>query len=223
MAKLSVKRLHIEKANANMVITIAVAAFIVVFSLVACRSLLSKRSYQNKVIAQKEQARDQLIANNEAVTKLVDAYKVFVSSPDNVIGGTSTGKGDKDGDNAQIILDALPSKYDYPGLASSIEKLLSAKGYTLEDITGTDDELNQVQQASNPNPQPIPIPFEFTVRGDFKAMQNLFKLLSSSIRPFHVNKVEIEGSDDFKLKTKVTAKTYYLPAKGLSIETKVVE
>ena len=123
---LSSKRLQIDKANASMVAFLAVAAFIAVFSLVASKALLSQRSYQSRVIAEKKKALTQLKTNNQAATELVAAYKSFVAAPENIIAGSASGSGDRDGDNAKIVLDALPSKYDFPALVTSIEKILKA-------------------------------------------------------------------------------------------------
>ena len=119
----SAKHLQINKANSNMVIIIAVAAFVVVFSLVASRALLEKSSYQRRVIAAKQKASNQLKANVEASKSLQASYKTFVSNPNNIIGGNPSGSGDNDGDNAKITLDALPSQYDFPALTSSLEKI----------------------------------------------------------------------------------------------------
>lgn len=215
---LSTKRIHIEKANANMAIAVAVAAFVLVFSLFACRALLSKRSYQNRVIAAKQQALDQLKANNTAASELVDHYRVFISTPDNIIGGSTAGKGEKDGDNAQIVLDALPSKYDYPALLSSLDKLISGKG-KIDTITGTDDEVNQEK---NTKTEPVAMPYEMIVKGSFKNLEGILKLMEQSIRPFEAVKITIVG-DSNELTTTLSGQSYYQPAKSLDITTKVVE
>jgi len=51
----STKRTLITKANSRMVVTTAVAAFVVIFSLVAAKALLSQATYQNRVISKKKQ------------------------------------------------------------------------------------------------------------------------------------------------------------------------
>ncbi len=219
---LSPKRLHIEKANATMAVAVAVAAFVTVFSLFACRALLQKRSYLNHVITEKTKARDQLIKNNEEVAKLATAYQVFVSSPDNIIKGSSAGNGEKDGDNAQIILDALPSKYDFPALISSLEKLIGGKGHVIESVTGIDDEVNQTTVATSGLSQPVAMPFDISVKGDFKGLEDVLRLMERSIRPFEVLKLVITG-DSKELRTAISAQSYYQPGKTLSITTKVVE
>jgi len=47
----SAKRLLIDKANARIVAYVSVAAFILVFSLVATKTLIGQGAYQNRVIA----------------------------------------------------------------------------------------------------------------------------------------------------------------------------
>ncbi len=221
MAKqVSLKRMQIDKANTMMVAAIAVAAFIVVFSLVASRALWSKRGYQSRIIAEKTVAVEQHDQNLQTVDDLVVAYKAFVGTPDNIIGGNPSGSGERDGDNAKIVLDALPSKYDFPALATSLEKILS-KNYQIDGITGTDDE---VAQSTNPQatPTPIEMPFEVGATGSFKSVGELLGIFERSIRPMKIGTLEITGSNS-ELQVSITAKTYYQPEKTLSVQKKVVK
>lgn len=224
MAKmdLSTKRLQIDKANLTIIIVTSVAAFLTVFSLVACRSLLSQRSYQSKVIAKKEVAKRQLENNIKSSEKLVASYKAFVSTPDNVIGGSSMGQGDRDGDNAKIILDALPSKYDFPALATSLEKLVTERNYKIVSITGIDEELTQLTAVETSTPEPVEMPFVINVQGNYDSMQSLVEVFERSIRPFYVTKLSLNGSDS-AITLGITAKTYYQPEKSLSIKNEVVK
>jgi hypothetical protein len=217
--QLSGKRLQIDKANSTVVIFVSVAAFVLVFSLVASKALLSQRSYQSRVIKEKTKALDQLKANNEAAAKLATSYKSFVSEPTNIIGGSSSGSGDRDGDNAQIVLDSLPSKYDFPALVTSLEKILSGQGYKLDNITGSDDELNQ---AKTTEVKPIEIPFQVSATGNFDSLQSMVDVLYRSIRPIYINKMDITGTDN-DMSISITSKTYYQPEKTVSITTKEVK
>ena len=76
--------------------------------MVASRALWSQRGYQSRVISEKEKAVSQLESNIAATNQLAISYNAFVSTPDNVIGGNPNGTGDRDGNNAKIVLDALP-------------------------------------------------------------------------------------------------------------------
>ncbi len=220
--QLPTKRLMIDKANGQIIAMIAGATVVVIFSLVASRALLSQRSYQSRVITDKEKAVRQLKSNVDAVSNLVNSYNQFVSQPANVIGGNPAGTGERDGDNARIILDALPSQYDFPALATSLEKLLTSPNYTINSISGTDDEINQQKQVETPEPQPVEIPFEIGVTSTYGAAQSLVQTLQNSIRPFHINKLVFDGSDS-KMDVTITAKSYYQPEKALTIRTKDVK
>lgn len=223
MAKLptSSKHLQIDKANTVMIAAVAISSFIVVFSLVASKALLSQRAYQSRVITKKERARDQLKKNLTASDTLITAYKDFVGTSQNALGGNPNGTGDKDGDNAKIILDALPSKYDFPALATSLDKLLSQNGIKINSISGSDQELTQLTQKSSNNPASIEMPFTVDVSSDYGGIQNLIGVLEKSIRPIHVDNISFSGSDN-NLNVTINAKTYYQPEKDLSINEEVV-
>ncbi len=223
MARLHIsgKRLQINKANTVMIVAIALAAFLVTFSLVASKALLSQRAYQNRVIAEKQKALKQLKEDITASSNLMTAYQAFVGTSDNLLGGNPKGSGDHDGDNAKIVLDALPSKYDFPALASSLEKIISSKNYKLDSITGTDDEIGQANKAGD-SPQPVEVPFQVGVSGTFDAMKDLSDIFERSIRPIKIRVLNVSGSNS-ELKVSITASTYYQPAKSLNIQTKEVK
>lgn len=219
--QLSIKRLQIDKTNASMVIFLAATSFIFVFSLVASRALLNQRGYQSRVISAKKTALKQLKDNNVAAAQLVTSYKAFVGAPENIISGSSSGTGDRDGDNAKIVLDALPSKYDFPALATSLEKILTDKSYQVSGISGSDDELNQSSQA-NTQTGPVEIPFQLSISGNVDAIQGFLDVLQRSIRPIKLNDITL-GASGNDLTITVTAKTYYQPEKIIRIDSKVIQ
>lgn len=220
--QLSTKRLLIDKANSTMVMVMAIASFVTVFGLIASKALMSQRAYLSRVTSEKEKAVKQLKTNISAVSDLQNSYKAFVSTSENVLGGNPKGSGDKDGDNAKIVLDALPSKYDFPALATSLEKLLTTQTYKIDSITGTDDEINQQANASSPSPKPVDMPFQVTVSGTYSALQGLVTTLEKSIRPIQIQFIDFSGSDS-SMQLSINAKTFYQPEKALSITTKVVK
>jgi len=222
-AQISTKRLAISKANAQVVIVVAVASFVSVFCLVASQAVWSQTRYQARVTSKSELAHQKLQKNIKAFSSLVTSYKAFVSTPTNVIGGNPNGTGDKDGDNAKIILDALPSTYDFPALTSSLEKILTAGNFDVTSITGTDDQLNQEGNTSSPNPTPVPMPFTFSVdNASYSSVAQLITTLQQSIRPIQIDSIDLSGGDSDMTLT-VDAHTYYQPGKSLSIATQVVK
>jgi competence transcription factor ComK len=225
MAKLeiSTKRLAISKANAQIVVVIAVASFVTVFCLVASRAVWSQTRYQARVTTASEKAHQQLDKNIKAFDNLVTSYKKFDSSPTNIIGGVNGGAGDNDGDNAKIILDALPSTYDFPALTSSLEKILTANNFSITSISGTDDQVNQQKNTSSPNPQPVSMPFSFSVdNSNYASVILLITKLQQSIRPIQIDSINLSGGASSMTLT-VTAHTYYQPEKALSITKQVIQ
>lgn len=219
----STKRLAISKANAQMVAIIAIASFITVFCLVASKAVWSQTRYQARVTSAEEKANNQLKSNIQAFSSLSSSFKKFDSAPANVLGGSLTGTGGNDGDNAKIIIDALPDKYDFPALTSSIEKILTTGSFNITSITGTDDQLSQQGNTSSPNPQPVSMPFSFTVsNANYTSVQQLITTLQSSIRPIQIDSIDLNGgSNDMTLT--VNAHTYYQPGKSISITKQVVK
>lgn len=220
--QLSLKRIGVDKTNSRIVAITAGAAFLTVFFLVASVMLVQQLMYQNKVIGVKKQAVRQLQDNVRASKSLISSYNAFVSMPQNLLGGNPLGTGAQDGNNAKLILDALPSKYDFPGLTSSLEKVLTDQHVKIDSMTGTDDEVAQSANQTSDDPEPVAMPFEFSVSGDYQAIQNVISALDRSIRPIQIQTTEITG-DQSDLTLKLTAQTFYQPEKSLSITKKVVK
>lgn len=216
------KRALISKANSTIVISTAVAAFLFIFCAVASKTLISQASYQNRVISSKKKALATLKSDLSARNSLVSSYKSFVGTPQNVLGGNPDGSGDKDGDNAKIVLDALPSKYDFPALATSLEKLVQNQGLTVLGISGTDEEVTQAANQTSATPQPIAMPFQVQVSGSYDSIRALVNDFERSIRPFQIQKVELSGAEGSMTAT-IDAQTFYQPEKGLNIKTEVVK
>jgi uncharacterized protein YpmS len=217
------KRMAINKANAQMVIIVGVAAFVTVFCLVAAKAVWSQNSYQARVTTAKETANKQLKSNISAYDNLTTSYESFVSTPNNVIGGLSNGNGSNDGDNAKVVLDALPPSYDFPALTSTLEKILDNGNFKASSITGTDDQLNQENNTSSSDPQPVSMPFTFSVSNtSYGSVGQLINTLQHSIRPIQIDTLDLSGGSS-QMTVSVTAHTYYQPSKSLSITTKVVK
>lgn len=218
----SSKRALIDQANARILIVTSVAIFVLIFCAVATKALISQSAYQSRVISAKRVAVNQLKDDIPAANKLKDSYRAFTSTTQNVLGGNPDGTGPQDGDNAKIVLDALPSSYDFPALATSLEKLLTSQDVQITSITGTDDEINQGTNVSSATPQPVAMPFNISVTSDYEGIQGLVSTFEHSIRPIQIQTMEIAG-DQNNLTLVVTAQTFYQPAKSLNITTKVVK
>jgi len=216
------KRSLINKANSTMVVATATAAFILVFTGVAGKSLFSQLSYQNKVINVKKTALKQLKTDLQARDKLQQAYRAFAAGNPNILGGNPVGATQKDGDNAKLVLDALPSKYDFPALATSLEKIITDQNLGILGITGTDQEADQASKQTSPDPQPVAMPFQLQVSGSYGSIQSLVDVLLRSIRPFQIQTVDLSG-DESSMSALISAQTFYQPGKNLQIKQEVVK
>lgn len=225
-SNVSEKHSIIDKANSRMLIMISVAVFVVVFSAFAVRALISQSFYQNRVIAEKKEALRTLRDNNKKAQELEQSYLSFVTEPVNVIGGNPTGTGPRDGDNAKLVLDSLPSIYDYPAISSSIEKILLDGGFQIESVGGQEDpsllEESESTTIITTQPDPVEIPYPFSVTTDAESGVRLLQILEASIRPFSVNSLSIVGQQS-SLQIDIDLNTYYQPASGLVITTKEVQ
>ena len=219
--KVNAKRMLIDKANATMLLLIGVTAFIITFTIVGSKVLISQSSYQSRVIKEKNITLKQLKENSTNVNSLKESYKSFAEEKVNILDGNPNGTGLRDGDNPKIVLDALPSKYDFPGLISSLEVLLKSRGYSVESIGGLDDEVAQ-QNATSDRPSPIEIPFPLSVSTNYEGAQNLLTILERTIRPITINQMSVTAIST-QLRITINAKTYYQPEKTLKITTKVVK
>lgn len=216
------KRSLISKANSTIVTAAAISAFVLIFSLVSSKALFSQMGYQNRVIDKKKQTVTQLKANLEARDSLVNSYKSFVTRPQNMLGGDPSGTGPQDGDNAKIVLDALPSVYDFPALATSLEKMITGQNLQISGITGTDQEVEQQTATTTAATQPVAMPFQIQVTGSYDAVKNLVNLFNRSVRPFQTQTMSLGGNQNNMTLT-LAAQTYYQPEKTFKINTEVVK
>ena len=216
------KRSLITKAGSTMVAATSTAAFLVVFALVSSKTLISQAAYQNRVINGKRTALNQLKSNLNAKDSLISSYQSFENGAQNILGGNPAGTGQQDGDNAKLILDALPSKYDFPALAATIEKMLTSENLQVLSISGTDQQLTQQTTQTTGTPQPVPMPFQFEVSGSYQTIQSMVLLFEHSIRPFKIQTISLSGTNSNMTAT-VTAQTYYQPGASVSITKQVVQ
>ena len=209
------KYTQLSKAQQEVLAIIAIAVVICVFSLVGVKTMISKGAYQRRVLNEKHKIITQLEANYSAANTLATQYKVFANQDPNLIGGKAQGTGNQDGANPQIVLDALPSTYDAPALASSLEKILSGDNTTIRSLDVKDDPAGNPDIAV-PQPSAQAISFSFEIGSSYANAQQVFKDFERSIRPFDVTRLEISGSDS-ALDIVVNMNTYYQPARSLDL------
>ena len=210
-AKVSVKHLLVDKNNTVILYSAAITVAIVVFCIFAMTAFVKQISYQGKVISLRNTANKQLLSNLEATDSIAKAYEQFDKALESIVGTA-----DK---NPKIILDALPSKYDFPALTASIESLARESGLALKSINGIDDEALAEQDSINP--KPILIPFEIQVSGSLASIQLLVDKLEASIRPIKIVSMSLTVVDT-SMEANISAVTYYQPEKLLDVAQYIV-
>ncbi|MGA3150689.1 MAG: hypothetical protein ABSD10_03725 [Candidatus Saccharimonadales bacterium] len=223
--EISSKYKQINKAQSAMLATVTIASVVIIFCLMSAKALLSQAAYQRNVINANHVAVKQLQTNVSAAKQLVNQYNsVFEgSSTTNVIGGkndTSANAVPPNGDNGRIVLDALPSNYDFPALLSSVSKILSNDGVANSSVGGTDQSAT-IDNNPTANPQPIQIQLTVAGTSSYSGVQSFIKDLERSIRPFDVTALQLSGPQG-QLTFTLTVNSYFQPAKSLSLTTKVI-
>ncbi len=220
--ELSIKRVAISKANAQTIIITAAAGFITVFCIVASNYMYSLIGYQNRVIAADKKADSQLKTDVNAESRLVSQYSQFVQQNPTVIGQPTSNTSQLKYNNATVILDALPSQYDFPALTTMLQKLLTSNNLNLTSLGGQDESAT-MSNSPEANPQAVEIPFSFTISGaSYQSIQQLFKNLENSVRPIVIDNISLSGTDS-SMNLTVSAHTYYQPKKIFQIKTETVQ
>lgn len=217
--KVSIKHLQIDKSQTTMLVVIAITTAVAVFGIFGIKALVSKGLYQKKALHARREAADKLKSNYSAATTLFTQYKVFAEHEPNLLGGQIKGNASQDGDNARIVLDSLPSKYDAPALASSIEKVLTDQNFKFASLSVQDDPAGN---PDTPETKPTEKTITFTFIGSttYAGAVKVLQAFERSIRPFDVTNLQISGTDQ-ALQITVSVNTYYQPAKVLDLSPKM--
>lgn len=224
MNRPSFKQLQIDKGESRVLIIVGVATVIVVFCLVSTKALLAQAAYHRRELSAKNAAAKQLEANAASASTLATQFEVFDKTNPNVIGGKYTTDANAlppDGDSARIILDALPTRYDFPALISSVSKILSNSAIANPGIGGSDQSAS-IEASPSPKPQPVPIQLSISGVSSYGGLHNLIKDFERSIRPYDVTSLQLRGSAG-SLTIAADLTTYFQPAKTLSSDTKEVK
>ncbi len=216
--KKSLKHAEIDKNQAIIFGIVAIASFVIVFSLFTAHALITQQRYQTRVIAEKEQSLEDLERSLSNAQELQRTYSAFVDTPENIIGGFSEGDGEQDGSNARIILDALPSQYDFPAFITSVEQILLQQDVTIDAIGGEDEELEFRDAQSD---DPIQIPIRIGMTGDYDAIQEAVDAFEASIRPFKFFRFDLAGDDD-NLRVNLSGHSYFQPQTQFELRSRTI-
>lgn len=221
---MSTKNVKLSKPRSNLYSVVTISVLVTIFSLTSTKALLDQASYQRRVINARQATVKQLESNLQSAQSLADQYGIFNSGTANVIGGKNSNDPNvipPDGDNARIVLNALPSNYDFPALISSVSKILNDDQINTPAIGGIDKSAEIAAEGQDGNgPQPVPL----TVSGmsNYASVQKLVKDLERSIRPFDITSLSLRGSNN-DMSVALEMSTYFQPAKKVALTDQEVK
>ncbi len=209
-----------DNSQKRLIILISLSVVVTIFCLVSSKALLDYASYHRHELAAKREVIKQLEANIATANSLAGQYQSFNSVNPNFIGGKNTtdpNTSPPDGDNARLVLDALPSKYDFPALISSVSKILTNDGVASPGIAGSDLSAT-TSAASSVSPSPVEIQLAINGLTSYGGAQNLIADLERSIRPFNITTLDFGGTNS-TISISAGLSTYFQPAKMLGSGT----
>ena len=213
---------QMDAGQKRLLILVTVSVVVTIFCLVSAKALLSYASYHRHELAAKKAVIKQLEASIATANSLESQYQTFNGVNPNFIGGKNTtdpNASPPDGNNARLVLDALPSNYDFPALISSVSKILTNDGIASPGIAGSDLSAT-TSSAPSTKPTPVQIPLSINGSSSYGGVQNLIRDLERSIRPFDITTLNFGGTNS-TISISAGLNTYFQPAKILGSGTTV--
>ena len=210
----STKHSQIRQASTQTFVAVAVSSVVVSMSIVMLNILWETSKFNSSVHDAQGVAKDILETNIEAAKPLQESFDRLEISG-NLIPTQADNK-----KNSEVILDALPSKFDFPELAASISNLAKVSSVELKSFRGTDIGSDATQ--SSPSPVAEQIPFTMEVEGSYSAVAKFLLNMENSIRPIKTLSLDLSGTDN-KLRATINAETSYQPAFDLKIQKRTVQ
>lgn len=201
------KKAKIKQSSKTVFVTTMIASVIVAFSLSFMNALYGQWRFNERLHAEKELVRNQLEENVENARLLKQSFTTLENAgpiiPDQ-----------NNRPNSTVILDALPSRYDFPALITSMGVLADQSSVALDSFSGDDEEVDAIESSVNPDPQEVT--YSVSVRGDYANILAFMTNVERSIRPITIERLSLSGST-----TDMTATfamiTYYQPTVDLDI------
>jgi hypothetical protein len=216
------KRTQIAMANKMMFLWVAGASVIFGFALVISIFLFQMLSYNEKVIAKKDQTIYNLKADLTNISELESKIRALDANE-----SLLALKAHPDDNAIQVILDALPSDVNSSALGASVQdKLLSGinglriLSLQVDPVPGIESTTNNnaVYDASTASSvSEYVITFHFSVIGSEAALKKVLTNLEASIRTIDIMTLKIEGTNSDDSIMTVNARAFYEPSRILEL------
>lgn len=208
-ARQSINAERIRQLKKTVFIAISASAVVISISIVVFVFLAELWGYNSRVQSAQSEALDTLEQNQEIYQDLEQGFSELESAE-----GTN-----QDPDDT-IVLNALPGIYDFPALASSIQKLADSSDVELTGFAGSDEEATAPEPSYST--EPYEMFFGIEVTGSYEDIQVFVDTLDQSIRPFKVYNMELRGADD-ALRVDLSLSTHFQPRQNLDYPERTID
>lgn len=194
-----------QEQSLSQIIVVAVLVSLLAFAalILIGRSLLSRFTFQNKILDGKTRAEKQLVENKTAVEALKNQYSDL-------------------GDKRKLIANALPKSIDFPELTVMLENIARVSNVKLQSVADAAATTTEPTDGVTSSDNPQPFAFTITVETSYENLKLLLKNLESSARPMRVTAITV-GNNSTGLNVQLSITTYYQVSDPLKIERKEVE
>lgn len=212
------KRSQIAKANRTMFMWIAIASALVGAAVVVGIFMWQKLTYNEKVLAAKQETVSILNHNNSVVGDFERAIRALDANE-----ALASVKANESDQALQVILDALPAEANSLALGASLQNKLLAgvEGIVLESLQVTPVSGVESLSGSGSDDGDGSIGFQFVVRGSDERLKQVLQNLERSIRTIQIDSLKIEMQSSGPVMT-VQARAFYEPAINIELHDEVV-
>lgn len=221
MKKLNIdKHQTISKDTKIITIVVSVTIFITIFAIFGLKDFLSLRSFQQKIIVADTTAYNQLNNDINSANILVKNYNKFLNNKSKTIQNirstiiTPTTKGFHY-NGATMVLDAMPTTYDYPATESYLQNMLDSINQGNDTFSINNNSGGQ--SAGVFSTSAAPVTFSISANSiNYQALIQLVQVMKNSVRPITINSLSISGSNN-SMTVNITAQLYYQSSQTFSI------
>lgn len=220
------KRTQIAQASRTMFIWIAIASALVGVAVVVSIFLVQKLTYNERVLAKKQETVSILDSNLAAI----DTLKTNVQALD-VNSALLSVKANESDQALQVVLDALPSEANSLALGSSLQNRLltgvtgkyTLKSLEVKPVDGVESlSGGSTIDASADTTANNEINFSFSIEGDQNALRQILENLQKSIRTIVVTRMNL-NTESGVLTMNIEGHAFYQPAKTITLNEVIVK
>jgi len=220
------KRTQIARANRTMFVWIAAASVLIGFALVTSIFLIQKLTFNERVLAKKNDTVTALTHDNKVIPDLEAQTRVL-----NTNQALASVKAQPDDQAVQVILDALPSEANSSALGASLQNKLfsgiaglSVDTLTVTPVVGVESIVvgDNASAATTGTGSAVPIVFHAVLIGSPANFRQALLNLERSIRIIDVTALHITSAGNVQNLT-IDGSGFYQPAVNIELVNKPVK